>query len=67
MDNQVIIHFGRVSATKGSFNAEVSTYLSLSLWFRILVPSDAVGAIIGKQGSTIKQIKQSTHAKYGAE
>ncbi|UJR35485.1 hypothetical protein I4U23_028240 [Adineta vaga] len=30
---------------------------------RILVPSDSVGAIIGKQGSTVKQIKQSTHAK----
>ncbi|CAF4657594.1 unnamed protein product [Rotaria socialis] len=30
---------------------------------RILVPSDAVGAIIGKQGSTVKQIKQKTHAK----
>ncbi len=31
---------------------------------RILVPSDSVGAIIGKQGSTVKQIKQATHAKY---
>ncbi|CAF0864069.1 unnamed protein product [Adineta ricciae] len=30
---------------------------------RILVPSDSVGAIIGKQGSTVKQIKQITHAK----
>jgi len=30
---------------------------------RILVPSDSVGAIIGKQGATIKQIKQTTHAK----
>ncbi|CAF3385033.1 unnamed protein product [Rotaria sp. Silwood1] len=30
---------------------------------RILVPSDSVGAIIGKQGSTVKQIKQKTHAK----
>ncbi|CAF1121741.1 unnamed protein product [Adineta steineri] len=30
---------------------------------RILVPSDSVGAIIGKQGSTVKQIKQTTHAK----
>ncbi|CAF4054425.1 unnamed protein product, partial [Rotaria sp. Silwood2] len=29
----------------------------------ILVPSDSVGAIIGKQGSTVKQIKQKTHAK----
>jgi predicted RNA-binding protein YlqC (UPF0109 family) len=31
---------------------------------RILVPSDSVGAIIGKQGSTVKQIKQAAHAKY---
>jgi len=30
---------------------------------RILVPSDSVGAIIGKQGSTVKQIKQTAHAK----
>lgn len=30
---------------------------------RILVPSDSVGAIIGKQGTTVKQIKQKTHAK----
>ncbi|CAF4594400.1 unnamed protein product [Rotaria sp. Silwood2] len=30
---------------------------------RILVPSDSVGAIIGKQGSTVKQIKQAAHAK----
>ncbi|UJR10444.1 hypothetical protein I4U23_014648 [Adineta vaga] len=30
---------------------------------RILVPSDSVGAIIGKQGATVKQIKQNTHAK----
>jgi predicted RNA-binding protein YlqC (UPF0109 family) len=30
---------------------------------RVLVPSDSVGAIIGKQGSTVKQIKQSAHAK----
>ncbi|CAF1124334.1 unnamed protein product [Rotaria sordida] len=30
---------------------------------RILVPSDSVGAIIGKQGSTVKQIKQTARAK----
>ncbi|CAF0833533.1 unnamed protein product [Adineta steineri] len=30
---------------------------------RILVPSDSVGAIIGKQGTTVKQIKQTTHTK----
>ncbi|CAF1161516.1 unnamed protein product [Adineta ricciae] len=30
---------------------------------RILVPSDSVGAVIGKQGATVKQIKQTTHAK----
>lgn len=30
---------------------------------RILVPSDAVGAIIGKQGSIVKQIKQTTQTK----
>lgn len=36
---------------------------SPSLSPRILVPSDAVGAIIGKQGATVKQIKQTTHAK----
>lgn len=30
---------------------------------RILVPSDSVGAIIGKQGATIKQIKQNSHAR----
>ncbi|CAF4547620.1 unnamed protein product [Rotaria sp. Silwood1] len=30
---------------------------------RILVPSDSVGAIIGKQGSTVKQIKQAARAK----
>lgn len=34
-----------------------------SMIFRILVPSDSVGAIIGKQGSIVKQIKQTTHAK----
>lgn len=27
------------------------------------MPSDAVGAIIGKQGATVKQIKQTAHAK----
>lgn len=35
--------------------------------FRILVPSDSVGAIIGKQGSTVKQIKQAAHAKYDSK
>ncbi|CAF0820324.1 unnamed protein product [Didymodactylos carnosus] len=30
---------------------------------RILVPSECVGAIIGKGGAQIKQIKQQTHAK----
>ncbi|CAF1600408.1 unnamed protein product [Rotaria magnacalcarata] len=30
---------------------------------RIVVPSDSVGAIIGKQGSTVKQIKQTARAK----
>jgi predicted RNA-binding protein YlqC (UPF0109 family) len=40
-----------------SFIDEIISY------YRILVPSDSVGAIIGKQGSTVKQIKQSAHAK----
>jgi predicted RNA-binding protein YlqC (UPF0109 family) len=39
-------------------------FKSIVVWFRILVPSDSVGAIIGKQGATVKQIKQATHAKY---
>lgn len=40
------------------------TYEQLNEYpLRILVPSDSVGAIIGKQGSIVKQIKQNTHAK----
>lgn len=31
---------------------------------RILVQSDMVGAIIGRQGSTIRQITQQTRARY---
>lgn len=32
-------------------------------WFRLLVPSDAVGAIIGKGGETIRKITEDTNAK----
>lgn len=40
------------------------TYEQLNEYpLRILVPSDSVGAIIGKQGSIVKQIKQNTQAK----
>lgn len=31
---------------------------------RILVPSEMVGAIIGRQGSTIRQITQQTRARF---
>lgn len=31
---------------------------------RILVPSESVGAIIGKGGQTIRQLTQQTRAKY---
>lgn len=31
---------------------------------RILVPSESVGAIIGKAGQTIRQLTQQTRAKY---
>ena len=53
------IHFGRTPVRS-------PRALTFARRFRILVPSDAVGAIIGKQGSTVKQIKQTTHAKYGS-
>ena len=56
MNNWMNIHFGRDPFRAGRA-------CTSHLWFRILVPSDAVGAIIGKQGSTVKQIKQTTHAK----
>ncbi len=54
----MIIHFGK--------NYPFLFVIGLVCYFvyRILVPSDSVGAIIGKQGSTVKQIKQATHAKY---
>lgn len=56
----MIIHFGtrRIRLIFENHSNENSSPM-----FRILVPSDAVGAIIGKQGSTVKQIKQTAHAK----
>ena len=50
------IHYGKMKFCQ-------SRMKGILIRFRILVPSDAVGAIIGKQGSTVKQIKQATHAK----
>ena len=32
---------------------------------RILVPTQFVGAIIGKEGATIRNITKQTHSKYG--
>lgn len=34
------------------------------LYFRVLVASEMVGAIIGRQGGTIRQITQQTRARY---
>ncbi len=56
-DNQMIIHFGMKKFLREKILFSI-------LFNRILVPSDSVGAIIGKQGSTVKQIKQTAHAKY---
>jgi len=42
-------------------DAHVS-YLRLS---RILVPSDVIGAIIGRKGQTIRNITEQTKARYG--
>jgi len=42
-------------------------FLIFSILFfllRILVPSESVGAIIGKGGQTIRQLTQQTRAKY---
>ena len=65
MQQRTITHFGRFHAEKTRFFvSNIVLFLYFPFSSRILVPSDAVGAIIGKQGSTIKQIKQATHAKY---
>ena len=56
-ENQMIIHSG-IQDCLAEDRRHKSRY-----HFRILVPSDSVGAVIGKQGATVKQIKQTTHAK----
>ncbi len=55
----MIIHFGRNNIYLRKLNNSIYIFI----YYRILVPSDSVGAIIGKQGSTVKQIKQTAHAK----
>ena len=39
------------------------TSTSIDVPVRILVPSESVGAIIGKGGQTIRQLTQQTRAK----
>ena len=52
---------GSVAMVPGGYLLYIQTHFHFLL--RILVPGDMVGAIIGKEGATIRMITQITKAK----
>lgn len=61
LNNNNISNGSSSNSTSGIVESRGNT---VDLPIRILVPSDAVGAIIGKGGQTIKQLTQQSKAKY---
>lgn len=48
----------------GAYGGPAASARQTDFPLRILVQSDMVGAIIGRQGTTIRQITQQTRARY---
>jgi len=43
---------------------QLCMYICMYVYVRILVPSDVIGAIIGRKGQTIRSITEQTKARY---